>query len=227
MAGADVIDDYLTALDRRLRGPEHVKEDLLAEARDSLDDAAAAYRDGGLAAEDAQRRAVADFGPVNRIARDYQGLLALAHGVRTLWTLLLVVPLARVMWELNRSFWIGSWPAFDPAGPPPDWYLLIARANDSAAWIVAGAALGALASGRLLARRGWSTVKLARLSGLVAVGAVGVSLFGNVSIMIATALVDAARLLMSPPVGLASLVSLVIMLRLLVLARRCVVFSTI
>ncbi|RKT52633.1 permease prefix domain 1-containing protein [Saccharothrix australiensis] len=222
MADAGVIDEYLADLDRRLRGPEHVKADLLAEARDSLDDAVTAYRGGGLPAEDAQRRAVAEFGPVNRIARDYQSLLALAQGVRTLWTLILVVPLARVLWEVNRSFWIGSWPAPSGGGAPPEWYLLIARANDSTTWVVVGAGLCALLTGRLLARKGWSAVSLARLAGQVAVGAVGVCLLGNLSIIIATVLVDAALMLMSPPVGLASLVSLVILARLLVVARRCV-----
>ncbi|WP_433268596.1 permease prefix domain 1-containing protein [Actinosynnema sp. CS-041913] len=225
MAGAGVIDDYLTALDHRLRGPERVKEDLLAEARDSLDDAAEAYRDGGLAPEDAQRRAVAEFGPVSRIARDYQGLLALAHGARTLRTLLVVIPLAHVMWELNRRFWIGAWNSFD--APPPDWYLVIARANDSTGWIVAGVALCALLAGRLLARAGVSTVALARLAGAVAVTAVGASVLGNVAIMTATVHVDAGRLLMSPPVTAASLMSLLIMLRLAVLARRCLVFSAV
>ncbi len=227
MAGTGVIDEYLTALDRRLRGPERIKEDLLAEARDSLDDAVEAYRDGGLPEADAQRRAVAEFGPVNHIARDYQGLLALAHGVRTLWTLILVVPLAHVMWELNRSFWVGPWTAFDHADPPPDWYLFLARANDSAGWIVAGAALCALVVGRLLARRGTSSFTLARLAGAVAATTVAFSLFGNLSIIVATAHFDTSRLLMSPPLIAATAVSTVIMLRLAVLARRCLAFAAV
>ncbi|MEU4807057.1 permease prefix domain 1-containing protein [Actinosynnema sp. NPDC023587] len=225
MARAGVIDEYLTSLDRRLRGPEQVKDDLLAEARDSLDDAAAAHAAGGLDAEEAQRRAVAEFGPVTLIARDYQGLLALAHGVRTLWTVILVLPLAHVLWELNRSFWIGSWSAFDHAGPPPAWYLAIARANDSAGWVVAGAALCALPVGRLLARRGTSAVTLARLAGAVAGVAIGVNLVATLAITVATAHVDLGRLLTSPPVAAATAVSLAVMARLAVLARRCLVFA--
>ncbi|PSL54352.1 hypothetical protein B0I31_107411 [Saccharothrix carnea] len=225
MAGADVIDDYVTALDRRLRGPDPVKGDLLAEARDSLHDAAAAHRDRGLGEEAAQRRAVAEFGPVTAIAREYQGLLGLAYGARTLRSVMLVVPLAYVMWELNRKFWIGAWNDFD--APPPDWYLTIARLNDDAAWFVAGAAVLALLVGRRLARTTVSTVTLARLAGVVAVVAVGVSLLGNVAILAATAYLDAARLLMSPPVAGATVVSFVIALRLAVLARRCVAFSSV
>ncbi|MFD0203990.1 MULTISPECIES: permease prefix domain 1-containing protein [Saccharothrix] len=225
MAGAGVIDDYVTDLDRRLRGPDPVKDDLLAEARDSLHDAAAAHRDRGLGEEAAQRRAVAEFGPVAAIAREYQGLLGLAYGARTLRSVMLVVPLAYVMWELNRKFWIGAWNDFD--APPPDWYLTIARLNDNSAWFVAGAAVLALLIGRRLARTTISTVTLARLAGVVAVVAVGVSLLGNIAILAATAYLDAARLLMSPPVAGATAVSLVIALRLAVLARRCVAFSSV
>ena len=225
MAGAGVIDEYVTALDRRLRGPDPVKDDLLAEARDSLHDAAAAHRDRGLGEEAAQRRAVAEFGPVATIAREYQGLLGLAYGARTLRSVMLVVPLAYVMWELNRMFWIGRWNDFD--APPPDWYLAIARFNDTSAWFVAGAAVLALLVGRRLARTSVSTVTLAKLAGVVAVASVGVSLLGNVAILAATAYLDAARLLLSPPVTAATAVSLAIALRLAVLARRCVVFSSV
>ncbi|ROP38414.1 permease prefix domain 1-containing protein [Saccharothrix texasensis] len=225
MAGAGVIDDYVTALDRRLRGPDPVKDDLLAEARDSLHDAAAAHRDDGLTEEDAQRRAVAEFGPVTAIAREYQGLLGLAHGARTLRSVMLVIPLAYVMWELNRRFWIGAWQDFD--APPPDWYLVVARFNDTSAWLVAGVAVLALLVGRRLARTAVSTLTLARLAGAVAVVAVGVSLLGNVAILAATAYLDATRLLTSPPVAAATVLSFVIALRLAVLARRCVVFSSV
>ncbi|WP_053716276.1 permease prefix domain 1-containing protein [Saccharothrix sp. NRRL B-16348] len=225
MAGAGVIDDYVTALDRRLRGPDPVKDDLLAEARDSLHDAAAAHLDRGLGEEDAQRRAVAEFGPVTAIAREYQGLLGLAYGARTLRSVMLVIPLAYVMWELNRRFWIGAWDDF--SAPPPDWYLTVARLNDTSAWFAAGAAVLALLIGRRLARTAVSTVTLARLGGAVAVAAVGLSLLSNVAILAATAYLDVARLFLSPPVTAATVVSIAIALRLAVLARRCVVFSSV
>ncbi|NUT49312.1 MAG: hypothetical protein HOV94_18690 [Saccharothrix sp.] len=225
MAGSGVIDDYVTALDRRLRGPDQVKDDLLAEARDSLHDAAAAHRDDGLTDEAAQHRAVAEFGPVTTIAREYQGLLGLAHGARTLRSVTLVIPLAYLMWELNRKFWIGAWTDFDV--PPPAWYLTVARFNDTSAWLVAGAAVVALLVGRRLARTTVSTVTLARLAGVVAVGAVGVTLLGNVAILAATAYLDPGRLLLSPPVGAATAMSFLIVLRLAVLARRCLVFSSV
>ncbi|MFI9816931.1 permease prefix domain 1-containing protein [Saccharothrix variisporea] len=226
MAGAGVIDidEYVTALDRRLRGPGHLKRDLLAEARDSLEDAAAAYEAGGVDPAEARRRAVADFGPAEQIARDYQSLLALAHGARTLRTVLVVVPLVHVLWELNRQFWMGAWP--DGETPLPGWYLLVARANDWVVWVVAGAVLTALVAGRVLARRGMGTGRLARLAGGVAVAAVAAPLLGSLSIIVATASVDVSRLLqLSPPVSLATVAMYAVMARLGVLARRCLVFS--
>ncbi|NUT93908.1 MAG: hypothetical protein HOY78_18000 [Saccharothrix sp.] len=224
MAGAGVIDDYMTALDRRLRGPGHLKRDLLDEARDSLEDAAAAYSSSGLDPVEARRRAVADFGPVPEIARDYQSLLALAHGARTLRTVLVVVPLVHVLWELNRRFWMGAWP--DGEYPLPGWYLLVARFNDWVAWGVAGVVLAALVTGRVLARRGMGTPRLARLAGGVAVAAVAAPLVGSMSVIVATASVDVSRLLqLSPPVSLATVAMYAVMARLVVLARRCLVFS--
>ncbi|MGM1060130.1 permease prefix domain 1-containing protein [Saccharothrix sp. Mg75] len=225
MARASLIDDYVTALDRRLRGPAALKDDLVAEARDSLADAADAHRSRGLPDHDAEHRAVTEFGPVATVARDYQSVLGLAHGARTLRTVVLVLPTAHVLWELNRRFWIGAWGAF-PA-PPPDWYLLVARANDSASWVVAGAALLALLTGRALARRGVAATTLARLAGAVAAVAVTTAAGGNVAIVLATAHLDASRLLTSPPVLAASLVSLLVLARLAVLARRSVVFSSV
>ncbi|CAL9632816.1 hypothetical protein SUDANB95_06101 [Actinosynnema sp. ALI-1.44] len=219
-----MIDEYVTALDRRLRGPGPLKRDLLAEARDSLDDAAAALADGGLDPAAAQRRAVADFGPLPVIARDYQSLLALAHSARTLRTVLVVVPLVHVLWELNRRFWMGGWPDGDV--PLPGWYLVVARVNDAVAWVVAGAVLLALVAGRVLARRGVGTTRLARLAGGVAVAAVAAPLLGSLTIIAATASVDVSRLLgLSPPVALATVAMYAVMARLAVLARRCLVFS--
>src|SRR5438105_13799174 len=83
MAGAGVIDTYVTDLDGRLRGSRRAKLDLLGETRDSLRDAADRYREAGLCDHDAECKAVHDFGPVVVIARDYQAELAAAYGVRT------------------------------------------------------------------------------------------------------------------------------------------------
>jgi hypothetical protein len=72
MASAGVIDDYVTALDRTLRGPRRARRDLVTEARDSLTDCAEAYLAEGMDQAGAERMAVADFGTVAEIAPGYQ-----------------------------------------------------------------------------------------------------------------------------------------------------------
>ncbi|WP_213452995.1 permease prefix domain 1-containing protein [Rhizomonospora bruguierae] len=79
--GEQVIDQHLRALERRLAGPGRLKADLLAEAHDDLLDAAEAYRAQAVPAA-AEARAVTDFGPLRRVAPDYQTELAVAAARR-------------------------------------------------------------------------------------------------------------------------------------------------
>lgn len=88
------LDRYVAGLSGALRGPRRVKADLLAEARDSLYDAAEAYRAMGLPPAEAARRAAAEFGEYADIAPAYQAELAVAQGRRT--TLLIALGLAGV-----------------------------------------------------------------------------------------------------------------------------------
>ncbi|MEU7528862.1 permease prefix domain 1-containing protein [Saccharothrix sp. NPDC042600] len=219
----DVIDDYVTALGHRLRGPRRAVADLLTEARDSLEDAAEALSAAGFPEREARARAVADFGPLPVIARDYQSLLALAHGARTLRTLLSLPPLAHLMWELNRAQWFGLY--FGEDTPVPGWYVLLATVNDSTAWVVAGAALGALLVGRRLALRGVGSSRLARWAGLCAAGGVAAVVAGYVAILVGTAVLSPGVLLFSPPVVAGSLVSLAMCVRLGAMARRCLALA--
>lgn len=225
MAEAGVIERYVSTLDGRLRGPRHVKVDLLAEARDSLDDAAESYRDDGLTADDAERRAVEEFGPLNVIAHEYQSELAATHGASTVRSLLLVIPLAHVLWELNRMFWIGSWSQF--GSPPPHWYITVARANDTITWVITAGAALTLIGGRLLSRRGIGGMVLGRLFGAVAVACVATALFCNIALLAGTAHLDLARLMMPAPMMVVTLLFYVVIFRLGVLARRCLVFSSV
>jgi hypothetical protein len=110
-----VLTAYLDDLGRELRGPRRVKADLLAEARGSLIDAVSALQARGVPTDEAQRQAVAAFGPVARIAPDYQTELAVAQGRRTgllifsvffaqgfLWTD------AQDSWAITAIKWSGS-----------------------------------------------------------------------------------------------------------------------
>jgi hypothetical protein len=126
-----VIDRYVAQLDRALRGPRAVKADLLAEARDGLSDAAEAYEGIGLDRTSAERRAVADFGPVDLIAPDYQTELALAQGRRTALLICAVLTVQPVVWWLLTGL-AGRGPG-DRIGPG---YALV---EDLVRWSGAGA----------------------------------------------------------------------------------------
>lgn len=72
---AAVVDDYLSALGSRLRGPARSRTEMLTEVRNSLDDAVEAYVAEGLDLETAQRRAVAEFGEPAQLLPAYQAEL--------------------------------------------------------------------------------------------------------------------------------------------------------
>lgn len=133
------IDGYLRVLGDDLRGPRRLKADLLREARHGLVDAAAAYREDGLCAADAERRAVAEFGGVDELAPAYQAELATGAARRlALWMILvpaLFAALADFMW------WGAPWTA--SATPPPGGYQLIAEVQDHLGYGYAGLAVAA------------------------------------------------------------------------------------
>jgi hypothetical protein len=112
MVSAVDIDGYVSGLASALRGPRRVRDDLVAEARDSLTDAAEAYQDAGMSTPAAQRRAVDEFGSYQEIVPDYQAELAVAQGRRTALLIALALPvlylLAPLMWRHNT--WVGTHP---------------------------------------------------------------------------------------------------------------------
>ncbi|MGW4642452.1 permease prefix domain 1-containing protein [Sphaerisporangium sp. NPDC004334] len=109
MASASVIDDYVSTLGRMLRGSTRVRRDLLTEARDGLTDSAEAYLAEGFDRVEAERMAVAEFGPVDEIAPGYQEEIAAHQGRRTAAVLFVTVPLMTLMWS-------GIWKIF-PENP--------------------------------------------------------------------------------------------------------------
>ena len=108
-SGVSEVDRYVTGLGAALRGPRRVRADLLAEARDSLLDAAEAYRAGGASAADADRRAVTEFGTLAQIAPAYQAELAIAQGRRTAVLIALALPLLHLLTPL--IWWRSGTPA--------------------------------------------------------------------------------------------------------------------
>jgi hypothetical protein len=222
--GTDVIDRYVTDLGTRLQGSKKQVRELLTETRDSLEDATEAHLGTGLTEQEAQKRAVDEFGPVKEIANEYQAELAVAYGTRTLIWLAIVLPLMHMAWEYGRMLLIGPWQDF--GAMPPSWYLFIAKANDLTSGVASGVALVALVLGRILARK-YDTRLLAKVSASIAILAVGIVLLGNLAIIAATAHVDASRLVQSLPMSIASLISWIVIIRLGLLARRCLSCATI
>jgi hypothetical protein len=107
-----MIDAYVAELDGALRGPSRAKADLLAEARDSLTDAAEAHETCGLPSAAAERAAVGEFGAVDVIAPGYQAELGLAQGRRTATLMLLVLIVQPFLWS-------HAWPAISGRSSTP------------------------------------------------------------------------------------------------------------
>ncbi|MFI7123995.1 permease prefix domain 1-containing protein [Amycolatopsis sp. NPDC049868] len=209
----NAIEAYLGDLDARLRGPSSAKNDLLTEARDGLTDAAEAYRAGGVDEVEAERRAVADFGPADLIAGDYQAELGLRRDIRVLWELIVGVPLLILAWDLARGF--GDWSRF---GDPPSWYHRAIGAADTLAVLSPAVAVAGLLAARLLSRRAGGPFAARAVSWSLA-GAVGLNLLAVATYGGATGLLEPARLIVSVPCAVGSGIWILFSMRLTVAAR--------
>ncbi|HEY8372953.1 MAG TPA: permease prefix domain 1-containing protein [Pseudonocardiaceae bacterium] len=156
------ITDLVATLDRRLRGPRRAKDDLLTEVRDGLHDAAEAYRAAGLTPDEAERRAVTEFGSPYELAVEFQAELTVAQSRRTCLALLLL-PLLVVGWDL---VWLVR-----PGGALlPEVGASLARGFDLTALLAAVGAVLALLGSRW-ARHPRASTWLARVTGAMAVAA--------------------------------------------------------
>ncbi len=209
----NAIEAYIGELDARLRGPASAKTDLLTEARDGLTDAADAYRAGGADEAEAERRAVADFGPADLIARDYQAELGLRRDIRVLWELIAGVPLLILGWDLARGF--GDWSRF---GDAPSWYHRAIGAADTLAALSPAVAVAGLIAARLLSRRA-AGPPVARTVSWSLAGAVGLNLLAVATYGGATGLLEPARMLVSVPCAVMSGAWILFSMRLAVAAR--------
>jgi HAAS domain-containing protein len=100
----ETIDGYVVALSRALRGPRRLRADLVAEARDGLEDATEAYEADGLDRVEAEREAVQEFGEVSEIAAAYRDELAIAQARRTAVLLSVATLIQPLVWA------DGVWP---------------------------------------------------------------------------------------------------------------------
>lgn len=218
---SDPIADYLAALDARLSGPAKAKADLLAEARDGLDDAAEAHAAAGH--PDPRGQAVAEFGDPARIARAYQAELGVAEGARTLRSVLLAIPVIHGLWQVNELVWIGSWRDYGPR--PPDWFGIVAQVQALAGWAVAGLLVVALVAVRVLSRRAVDTRRLGRAAALLSVTGSVVLLATLLALLGVSVGLDINLLMVPWPCLLAGAVIFAVHWRLLVLSHRSLRFT--
>ncbi|UUV35193.1 permease prefix domain 1-containing protein [Amycolatopsis roodepoortensis] len=209
----NAIEAYIGELDAQLSGPRSAKADLLTEARDGLVDAADAYRAGGVDEAEAERRAVADFGPADLIARDYQAELGLRRDIRVLWELIAGVPLLILAWDLARGF--ADWSAL---GAVPSWYHRAIGTADTLAASSPAVAIAGLLAARLLSRR-TAGPRVARAVSWTLAAAVGLNLVAVATYGGATGLLEPARMLVSVPCAALSGIWILFSMRLTVAAR--------
>ncbi|MBM0279841.1 permease prefix domain 1-containing protein [Micromonospora tarensis] len=128
-----LVDEHLRELGARLQGPARLKSELLTEARHGLLDAVEAYREDGVPAGEAQRRAVVEFGSAAQLLPSWQAELAVGALRGLSLRMLAVAGLGMAAGDLT---WQGA--SWSDGSRPPAAYLLLSAAVD---WIWLGALL--------------------------------------------------------------------------------------
>jgi hypothetical protein len=159
---ADPIAMHISALEVSLRGPRRTRRDMVSEARAGLWDAAAAYRDGGLPADQAAVLAVRDFGSVGEVAPEFQNELTARQGRLSALLFTLVFPGMMLAWDV---FWSLGWTR-RTAGPATPAVRALATIEDTMALVIGAAALALLA---VTFRRSVQVHRLTRAIGLTGV----------------------------------------------------------
>lgn len=173
MTTVDPIAEYVVALRRALHGPRRTLRCMVAEAQAGLSDAAAAYRDGGVAPERAAVLAVRDFGPVDVVAPEFQDELTARQSRWAAVLLAVVFPAMLFGWDL---LWKSGAVRREPSATP-DVVRVLAVLQDV---LTAGVGIAALALLAGTFRRTASPRRLASAVGLT--GAVGAALCGGISL---------------------------------------------
>lgn len=180
------VDCYLADLDASLRGPRRRKRDLLREAGDHLTDATEAYEGAGLARDDAERRAVLDFGDTSAVAPAYQAILSVDRSRRVGIALFLVVLAQPFAWGLRNS--AVSDPTASPLAASLDGYVEI---SGVAALVFATVAVVASGIGVRFVGVRESVLRFALVSALVSsvlIAAISIAMFSVSGSLAPTAL---------------------------------------
>ena len=211
---AGPIEDYVRTLDRLLVGPGRAKRDMLAEARDSLVDAAEAYQAAGVDRQGAERRAVAEFGAPSRIAPEYQRELA-AGAARRLALLVAAVAAGGIL--VGDRMWQGA--PWAQRTPSPG-YQLAAGAVDYLHPVLTAAAVAFLLGLRWLARRDGDPRRLCRTLGLAMIGMLGLAAALTVTLFVWT-VVTVPQAVTWPPMAVGGVLVAALTAWQIVVAVRC------
>lgn len=215
------IDEYVTSLGQRLRGPRALTTDVLTEVRDGLCDAAEAYRRGGVTPREAERRAVAEFGRVDELAGQFQRELAMAQGRRTALKVGVMMPLAVYLSGLAWRF-LHPASALGAQFAPPQDYLTAAHLVDlsgygsGAFFLVMWLLLGPGA--RVLPLPAW----VPRALGRTAAGMLGVSMLAGIGLFVVS-MIWAPQALLSMAMGVNMVVWTVCFTMAIRSTRRCLI----
>jgi hypothetical protein len=157
-------------LSSALSGPRRRRADLMAEARDSLEDATEAYEASGLHRVEAERNAVADFGELAEVIPGYRAELGIAQSRRTAVLLFLVMIAQPIVWQDGAWAWTQQ-----PEGATPFLELLNQSVMVTGVLSILGAVLAVIGTGIGL-RYPWLRDRIAHATAvfaLVSAAAVG------------------------------------------------------
>lgn len=98
MTGSPPVEAYLAEVAAALPGPARARDDIIAELRSGLLDAADAYQAAGDPPGEAAAAAAAEFGDARQVAAAFRPELAARQARRTALTLISTGPLVGLMW---------------------------------------------------------------------------------------------------------------------------------
>ncbi|MGH3585608.1 MAG: permease prefix domain 1-containing protein [Pseudonocardia sp.] len=203
---ADPVAAHVDELRRVLHGPDSVKRSMIAEVRDGLRDAAAAYRDGGLDPHRAAHHAVRDFGTAREVAPLLQEELTARQGRATALLLVLAFPGLQLGWSLVWMHGVTWWTTAPPA------MVGLARLQDVSSVVVGIAGLALLVA---TFRRGVAPRWVTALAGTTAT--IGAVVCGATATVMNVASGDqAVRVLTTEPLAVIAVVASGVMLALVI-----------
>jgi HAAS len=222
MTGSPLIDAYLGEVAAALPGPARLRNDIVAELRSGLLDAADAHGSAGLPPAPAAEAAIREFGSPGQIAAGFRPELAARQARLLAFTLIATGPLIGLLWAAAaRASHIGIRPAppWHWAGVPPASPAVFPAVGAAFVITVWTALFTVAATGRLTR---WLPIQPRIASTTAAVAGFGaVTADTAIFVLLASQLISAPARLAPAPVAAAALASLIRFTLARRAARRC------